>query len=341
MSLDPAHEQTSLRVLVTGGAGFIGSHLCRRLLGMGHEVVAVDNLLTGSRENVTDLLLQPRFTLIERDVVRGLSDLGRLRIDRVFSLACPASPPQYQKDPVHTTLTSVLGTVNCLRLAVPWGARFLLASTSEVYGDPECHPQTEAYRGNVSSTGPRACYDEGKRCAESLSMDFHRTRGVPVRIARIFNTYGPQMAVNDGRVVSTFVVQALRNEPLTVYGDGSHTRSLCYVDDMVEGLWGLMERPGVGGPVNLGNPEELSVLEIAERTIAMVGGGRIVHRPLPEDDPTRRRPDISVAKRLFGFAPKVTFDEGLRATVAYFERKLARSGSPVGLEAWTIPRAAS
>src|SRR5690606_28328565 len=284
--------------------------------------IALDSLITGSRENVRELLGSPRFTLIERDAVRGFTEVVRGRIDRVYNLACPASPVHYQMDPIHTTLTSVLGTLNCLRLAERWGARCLLTSTSEVYGDPEVHPQREDYRGNVSSTGPRACYDEGKRCAESLVMDYRRTRGVSVRIARIFNTYGPNMAVDDGRVVSNFIVQALRGEPLTVYGDGSQTRSLCYVDDLVEGLIGLMERSPVPGPINLGNPEELSVLEIAERVIAAVGRGRIVRRPKPEDDPRRRKPDIGAAERAFGFQPRVPFDEGLRATVAYFERKL-------------------
>jgi len=315
-------SDAELRILVAGGAGFIGSHLCRRLHAEGHDVIALDSLITGSRENVRELLGSPRFTLIERDAVRGFTEVVRGRIDRVYNLACPASPVHYQMDPIHTTLTSVLGTLNCLRLAERWGARCLLTSTSEVYGDPEVHPQREDYRGNVSSTGPRACYDEGKRCAESLVMDYRRTRGVSVRIARIFNTYGPNMAVDDGRVVSNFIVQALRGEPLTVYGDGSQTRSLCYVDDLVEGLIGLMERSPVPGPINLGNPEELSVLEIAERVIAAVGRGRIVRRPKPEDDPRRRKPDIGAAERAFGFQPRVPFDEGLRATVAYFERKL-------------------
>ncbi len=315
-------SDAELRILVAGGAGFIGSHLCRRLHAEGHDVIALDSLITGSRENVRELLGSPRFTLIERDAVRGFTEVVRGRIDRVYNLACPASPVHYQMDPIHTTLTSVLGTLNCLRLAERWGARCLLTSTSEVYGDPEVHPQREDYRGNVSSTGPRACYDEGKRCAESLVMDYRRTRGVSVRIARIFNTYGPNMAVDDGRVVSNFIVQALRGEPLTVYGDGSQTRSLCYVDDLVEGLIGLMERSPVPGPINLGNPEELSVLEIAERVIAAVGRGRIVRRPKPEDDPRRRKPDIGAAERAFGFQPRVPFDEGLRATIAYFERKL-------------------
>jgi UDP-glucuronate decarboxylase len=312
-----------LRIVVAGGAGFIGSHLCRKLLAEGHEVVAIDSLSTGSRRNVEELLVRPGFSLIERDVVRGIADAIKGRVDRIYNLACPASPVHYQRDPIHTTLTSVLGTVSCLKLAERWGARCLLASTSEVYGDPEVHPQTEDYRGNVSSIGPRSCYDEGKRCAESLLMDFRRTKGVSVRLARIFNTYGPNMAVDDGRVVSNFVVQALRNESLAVYGDGSQTRSLCYVDDLVDGLIGLMERSPVPGPLNLGNPEELTVLEIAERVIAHVGRGRIVWRPLPEDDPRRRKPDIRAAQNAFGFRPRVSFAEGLRSTVDYFERRLA------------------
>jgi UDP-glucuronate decarboxylase len=315
-------ETKSLKVLVTGGAGFIGSHLCRRLLDEGHEVIAVDNFMTGSRENVEELLPNMRFQLIERDVVRGLLDVVRRPIDRIYNLACPASPRHYQRDPVHTTLTNVVGAYSCLRLAERWGARCLLASTSEVYGDPDVHPQREDYRGNVSSIGPRACYDEGKRCAESLMMDYRRTRSLPVRVARIFNTYGPRMALDDGRVISNFIVQALRGEALTVYGDGSQTRSLCYVDDLVDGLIGLMERSPVPGPLNLGNPEEYSVLEIAERVIAQIGKGRIVRRPLPEDDPRRRRPDISAAQRAFGFKPRVSFEEGLKATIAYFEAKV-------------------
>lgn len=325
MTTELEGESTTLRVVVAGGAGFIGSHLCRRLLDQGHEVIVVDSLVTGSRENVTELLANPKFTLVEQDVMR-IADRIR-RIDRVYNLACPASPVHYQRDPVHTTLTNVLGTYSCLRLAERWDARCLLASTSEVYGDPEVHPQPESYRGNVSSTGPRSCYDEGKRCAESLLMDYRRSRGVSVRLARIFNTYGPRMAIDDGRVVSNFIVQALRGESLTVYGDGSQTRSLCYVDDLVEGLLGLMERSPVPGPINLGNPEELTVLEIAERVIAMVGRGRIVRRPLPEDDPRRRKPDIQAAERAFGFRPRVAFEQGLRATVEYFERKLKEQSS--------------
>jgi UDP-glucuronate decarboxylase len=311
--------------VVTGGAGFIGSHLCRRLLEQGHRVIAIDSLITGSLDNVIELREYPEFSFVQRDVVRGITDLVRGRVDRVYNLACPASPVHYQRDPVHTTLTNVLGTHSCLRLAVRSGARCLLASTSEVYGDPEVHPQPEHYHGNVSCIGPRSCYDEGKRCAESLLMDYRRTRGVSVRLARIFNTYGPQMAIDDGRVVSNFIVQALRGEALTIYGDGSQTRSLCHVDDMVAGLIGLMDLCPFPGPLNLGNPEELSVLQIARRVIDVVGQGRIVHRPLPEDDPRRRKPDITAAERAFGFRPQISFEQGLHSTVAYFERKLLRA----------------
>jgi UDP-glucuronate decarboxylase len=318
-------ESNALRIVVTGGAGFIGSHLCARLLEQGHDVIAVDSFITGSRDNLRRSLENPRFTLVDRDIVHGFADVVRGRVDRIYNLACAASPPHYQRDPIHTTLTSVLGVHRCLRVAERFGARVLQASTSEVYGDPEMHPQREEYRGSVSCNGPRACYDEGKRCAESLVMDFRRTRGAAVRVARIFNTYGPHMAVDDGRVVSNFIVQALRGEPLTVYGDGRQTRSLCYVDDLVDGLIGLMEQTSTAGPVNLGNPEERTVLEIAELVIAAVGRGRIVRRPLPADDPRRRKPDITLAQRTFGWAPRVGFEVGLAQTIAYFERKLERA----------------
>ncbi len=324
-------EKTSdpLRIVVTGGAGFIGCHLCRRLLELGHEVIAVDSLLTGSRDNLCGVLANPRFSLAERDIVLGFADLVRGRIDRIYNLACAASPAHYQRDPVHTTLSSVLGVHRCLKLAELCGARLLQASTSEVYGDPELHPQREDYRGSVSCTGPRACYDEGKRCAESLVMDFRRGRSTQVRIARIFNTYGPNMAVDDGRVVSNFIVQALRGEPLTVYGDGHQTRSLCYVSDLVDGLIGLMEQSVTPGPVNLGNPEERSVLAIAELVIAAVGRGRIVRKPLPADDPRRRKPDIGLAQRAFAFEPQVSLEHGLSATIDYFENKLDRAATPL------------
>lgn len=307
------------RILVTGGAGFVGSHLCRQLLRMGHTVVAVDNLMTGSRGNVRDLLEHRRFQLLQHDVIEPFD----VPADRVYNLACPASPTQYQRNAVHTTLTSVMGAYHALVNAQRHGARFLQASTSEVYGDPDAHPQPESYLGNVSCTGPRACYDEGKRCAESLTMDFHR-RGLDVRIARIFNTYGPAMAVDDGRVVSNFIIQALRDQPLTIYGDGSQTRSLCYVDDLVAGLIALMEQAHTARPVNLGNPTELRVGEIAERVIDYVGRGRIEHRPLPADDPRRRQPDITLAQQLWGFRPSVSFEQGLVPTVTYFEHRLAQ-----------------
>jgi len=313
-----------MRILITGGAGFLGSHLGRRLLAEGHWITVFDNFLTGSRRNIQDLLRSSRAKVVTGDVTRELPrSIGEF--ERIYNLACPASPPHYQKAPVHTTLTSVLGTHHVLELGARCGARVLQASTSEVYGDPECHPQPESYRGAVSCTGPRACYDEGKRCAESLMMDYARTRGVKVRIARIFNTYGPGMAADDGRVVSNFAVQALRGEPLTIYGNGSQTRSLCYVDDMVDGLIALMEQDQVVGPVNLGNPEELTVREIAERIVSIVGRGRIVQQPLPTDDPKRRKPDVALASRALGFSPRVSFEEGARRTVQYFAKEVARA----------------
>lgn len=304
-----------MRALVTGGAGFVGHHLVRRLLADGDDIIVVDDLSTGSREN---LPAHPRLELIEHDVVEPFA----FEVDRVYHLACPASPRWYQRDPVRTLLINVLGTRNALECAVASGARLLLASTSEVYGDPQVHPQREDYRGAVSATGPRACYDEGKRCAEALASDFARTRGADVRIARIFNTYGPGMGLDDGRVVVSFVAQALRGEPLTVYGDGSQTRSFCYVDDLVTGLIGLVERAEPEGPVNLGNPEEHTVLELAERVLALIPGSSIELRPLPVDDPTRRRPDIGLARRLFGFAPQVGLEEGLRATIRDLSSRL-------------------
>lgn len=311
-----------MRILVTGGAGFLGSHLVRRLLGEGHEVIALDSLLTGSWENLGDVLRHPRLLRLEHDVVHPY-DVGP--IDRLYNLACPASPPRYQSRKVHTTLTSVLGALHALEAAAARGARVLQASTSEVYGDPEVHPQREDYRGAVNPTGPRACYDEGKRCAETLATDFHRERGVDVRIVRIFNTYGPAMDPHDGRVVSNFVRQALSGRPLTIYGDGTQTRSLCYVDDLVDGLVGAMERCRTVEPINLGNPSEITIRELAERVLAATGGGRLVHMPLPTDDPRRRRPDITRAKELFGFSPSVSLEEGLPRTIEHFRRRLTRS----------------
>jgi UDP-glucuronate decarboxylase len=313
-----------VRILVTGGAGFVGSHLVRRLVGEGHTVLALDSLLTGSWENIDDLSDHPHVTRLHQDVVHPY-ELGAL--DRIYNLACPASPPRYQAHRVHTTLTSVLGTLHALTAGASCGARVLQASTSEVYGDPEVHPQREDYRGAVSSTGPRACYDEGKRCAETLCADFHRERGLDVRIVRIFNTYGPAMDPDDGRVVSNFVRQALSGKALTIYGDGTQTRSLCYVDDLIDGLIGAMERAQTPEPINLGNPAELTVRDIAEQILALTGGGRVVHLPLPADDPKRRRPDIARAHALFGFSPRVPLAEGLPRTIDYFRRRLAREAS--------------
>ena len=308
------------RVLVTGGAGFLGSHLCDRLIRDGHQVVALDDLSTGRPENVTHLRENTRFSFVLHDVTEPFD----LPFDRAFNLACPASPRHYQRDPVRTTLTNVLGMHNVLEAACRAGARVLQASTSEVYGDPEVHPQSEGYRGCVSTVGVRACYDEGKRCAESLAADYQRARGVSVRIARIFNTYGPRMTLDDGRVVSNFVVQALRGDPLTLYGSGAQTRSFCYVDDLVEGLVRLMDGPDVDGPVNLGNPIELTVRELAEEALRLTGSASpIVHRPLPSDDPRQRCPDIARARRLLGFDPRVPLREGLVRTIADFRARLA------------------
>jgi UDP-glucuronate decarboxylase len=308
------------RVLVTGGAGFLGSHLCDRLIRDGHQVVALDDLSTGTPENVAHLRRYPQFTLMEHDVTEPFD----LRFDRAFNLASPASPRHYQRDPVRTTLTNVLGTYHVLKAARRCGARVLQASTSEVYGDPEVHPQGEDYRGCVNPVGVRACYDEGKRCAETVAVDFQRTEGVPVRIARIFNTYGPHMTFDDGRVVSNFVIQALRGNELTVYGRGSQTRSFCYVDDLVDGLMRLMDHPDVDGPVNLGNPSEFTVRELAEEVLQLTGSNSpIVFRPLPEDDPKQRRPDIGRARRLLGFEPRVSLREGLTRTVEDFRARLA------------------
>ncbi|MFT3772773.1 MAG: SDR family oxidoreductase [Minicystis sp.] len=314
-----------MRVLVTGGAGFLGSHLCDRLIGEGHEVVALDDLSTGSLANVAHLATHRRFRLVEHDVARPY----HFEVDRIYNMASPASPPHYQRDPVRTTLTNVLGTHHALELAHRTGARVLQASTSEVYGDPEVHPQPESYRGCVNPIGIRACYDEGKRCAESLVMDHRRSRGVEVRIARIFNTYGPRMAADDGRVVSNFIVQALRGQDLTVYGDGSQTRSFCYVDDLVDGLVRLMEHPTEAGPVNLGNPAEMTVLELAREVLRQIGGrSRVVFRPLPKDDPRQRRPVIDHARAVLGFSPRVTLRDGIAATITSFREQIARADAP-------------
>ncbi len=309
------------RILVTGGSGFIGSHLCRRLLALGHDVLAVDNFYSSSRHNVVDLLQEPRFELMRHDVTFPLY----VEIDKIYHLACPASPIYYQRDPVQTTKTCVHGSINMLGLAKRLGSGILLASTSEVYGDPAVHPQTEAYWGNVNPIGIRSCYDEGKRCAEALFFDYYRQHALPIKVARIFNTYGPNMLPNDGRVVSSFIVQALQGEPLTIFGDGSQTRSFCYVDDLVDGLIALMNTPGeVTGPINLGNPGEFTMLELAKKVLAAVGSDcPIEHRPLPADDPVRRQPDISRAIELLGWEPSVGLDEGLERTVEYFSQALA------------------
>jgi UDP-glucuronate decarboxylase len=304
-----------VRILVTGGAGFIGTHLCQRLLNEGHEVICLDNFFTGRKSNVAGLLANPRFELIRHDIVQPIY----LEVDQIYNLACPASPVHYQYNPIKTLKTSVIGTLNMLGLAKRVRARLLQASTSEVYGDPLQHPQREEYWGNVNPIGIRSCYDEGKRAAETLVMDYHRQNNVDVRIIRIFNTYGPFMNENDGRVVSNFIVQALRNQDITVYGDGSQTRSFCYVDDLVEGIVRMMNTANFIGPVNLGNPEEYKVMELAEKVLAMTGSSsQIVRRPLPENDPTRRRPDISLAQAKLGWQPTIPVDTGLRHTIDYF-----------------------
>nr|MDQ2876470.1 SDR family oxidoreductase [Actinomycetota bacterium] len=312
------------RILVTGGSGFIGSHLCRRLLALGHDVLVADNFSSSSRHNVLDLLADPRFELIRHDVTFPLY----VEVDQIYHLACPASPAFYQKDPVQTTKTCVHGSINMLGLARRLGAPILLASTSEVYGDPQAHPQHESYWGNVNPIGIRSCYDEGKRCAETLFFDYHRQHALPVKVARIFNTYGPAMLPDDGRVVSNFIVQALRGEPLTVFGDGSQTRSFCYVDDLVTGLMALMgSPPEVTGPVNLGNPGEFTMVELAKHVLALTGSDAPVeYRPLPADDPVRRQPDISRARALLGWEPTVDLADGLQRTVEYFRAALAVRG---------------
>ncbi len=304
------------RVLVSGGAGFLGAHLCARLLAESHDVLCVDNYFTGTKDNIAHLLSDPHFEIMRHDVTFPLY----VEVDEIYNLACPASPIHYQFDPVQTTKTSVHGAINMLGLAKRVKAKIFQASTSEVYGDPEVHPQTEDYRGNVNPLGPRACYDEGKRCAETLFFDYHRQHGLRIKVARIFNTYGPRMHPNDGRVVSNFILQALRGEPVTVYGDGSQTRAFCYVDDMVDGCLKLMATSDeVTGPVNLGNPDEVSVGELAEKVIALTGSkSKITYQPLPTDDPTQRCPDISLAHRLLGWKPKTSLEGGLKKTIDYF-----------------------
>ena len=314
---------TRTRILVTGGAGFLGSHLCERLLAEGNDVLCVDNYFTGRKDNIAHLLANPHFEAMRHDVTFPLY----VEVDQIYNLACPASPVHYQFDPVQTTKTSVIGAINMLGLAKQIGAKILQASTSEVYGDPTVHPQTEAYRGNVNPMGPRACYDEGKRCAETLFFDYHRQHRTKIKVVRIFNTYGPRMHPNDGRVVSNFILQALRNEDITLYGDGNQTRAFCFVDDLIEGFVRLMATgPDITGPINIGNPHEIPVRELAERIIRLTGASsRIVHRPLPEDDPLQRCPDITMAQNVLGWQPTIELDAGLARTVAYFKQMLAES----------------
>jgi UDP-glucuronate decarboxylase len=318
------HEFRPKRILVTGGAGFLGSHLCERLLAGGHEVLCVDNFFTGDKRNVTQLEDEPRFELLRHDVTFPLY----VEVDEIYNLACPASPIHYQTDPIQTTKTSVHGAINMLGLAKRLRVRILQASTSEVYGDPQVHPQSEDYWGHVNPVGMRSCYDEGKRCAETLFFDYNRQLGLSIKVARIFNTYGPRMHPDDGRVVSNFVVQALTGRPITLYGDGSQTRAFCYVDDLVDGLVRLMESPeDLTGPVNLGNPVEWTVAELAEKVLELTGSKSEIRRaPLPSDDPTQRCPDIGLARRALGWEPRMPLEEGLKRTIAHFEA-LLRQGS--------------
>ena len=315
--------ETRKRVLVTGGAGFLGSHLCDRLVAAGNDVVCVDNFYTGAKENIADLRDKPNFELIRHDITFPLY----VEVDEIYNLACPASPVHYQHDPVQTTKTCVHGAINMLGLAKRTGARILQASTSEVYGDPEVHPQQESYWGRVNPIGIRSCYDEGKRCAETLFFDYHRQYGLDIKVARIFNTYGPRMHPDDGRVVSNFIVQALKGDPITIYGDGSQTRSFCFVDDLIDAFLRLMKTDReVTGPVNLGNSGEFTIAELAERIVALVGSSsEIVYQPLPQDDPLQRRPDLTLADQLLDWRPKVDLEEGLRPVIDYF-RGVLNSG---------------
>jgi UDP-glucuronate decarboxylase len=311
-----------LRILVTGGAGFLGSHLCDRLVDRGADVLCLDNFFTGSKKNISHLLGKGNFELIRHDLVEPIF----LEVDQIYNLACPASPIHYQYNPVKTVKTNVMGAINMLGLAKRVKARILQASTSEVYGDPQEHPQRETYWGHVNPIGRRSCYDEGKRVAETLMMDYHRENRVEVRVVRIFNTYGPRMALSDGRVVSNFIVQALRNEPITVYGDGSQTRSFCYVSDMIAGFLKMMNCEGFVGPVNMGNPGEFSIKELAEIVLEMTGSrSQIIYKPLPQDDPVQRRPDISLAREKLGWAPTVSLKEGLVETIAFFKKQIGSS----------------
>ena len=309
------------KTLVTGGAGFLGSHLCDRLVARGEDILCVDNFFTGTKRNVAHLLQEPRFELMRHDVTFPLY----VEVEHIYNLACPASPVHYQFDPVQTTKTSVHGAINMLGLAKRVRARILQASTSEVYGDPEVHPQTETYWGRVNCIGPRSCYDEGKRCAETLFFDYQRQHDLDIKVIRIFNTYGPRMHPNDGRVVSNFIVQALRGEDVTIYGDGSQTRSFCYVDDLIEGMLRMMDSPkGLHGPVNVGNPGEFTMLQLADNVLRLTGSkSKLVREPLPQDDPKQRQPDITLAKSALGWEPKVTLEDGLKETIAYFKKLLA------------------
>ena len=313
------------RIVVSGGAGFIGSHLCDVLLGHGHEVVALDNLFTGTKRNIQHLMSNPNFEFLRHDVTQSIL----LECDTLYHMACPASPVHYQYNPIKTIKTNVTGTINMLGVAKRTHARFLLASTSEVYGDPLQHPQRESYWGNVNPIGPRSCYDEGKRVAETLTINYKDQGHVDTRIVRIFNTYGPRMLFNDGRVVSNFIVQALRNEDITVYGEGQQTRSFCYVDDLVSGIIATMNKDGFNGPVNLGNPNEMTIKALADRVIQLTGSrSKIAHKPLPTDDPTRRQPDIALARKELGWEPKVDLDAGLQKTIANFEERLRNGEEP-------------
>ncbi len=309
------------KILVTGGAGFLGSHLCDRLIAQGHEVTCLDSFFTGNQANIAHLNAHPRFTLLTQDVTEPIAINA---LDEIYNLACPASPVHYQYDPIHTMKTSVLGAINVLELAKKTGAKAFQASTSEVYGDPAVHPQVESYWGNVNPIGPRSCYDEGKRAAETLFFDYHRTLGIPIKVVRIFNTYGPRMAADDGRVVSNFIVQALKGENLTIYGDGSQTRSFCFADDLVEGFIKLMNSDtSIVGPINMGNPGEFTMLELAEKVLKQTGSkSKLIHLPLPQDDPKQRRPDITQAQHLLGWSLTVPLDQGLARTIAYFKQTL-------------------
>ena len=310
------------KILVTGGAGFLGSHLCARLLSSGNSVVCVDNFFTGTKSNIRRISKDKKFTLLKHDIIEPIN---RIKVDQIYNLACPASPVHYQHDPVETVRTNVQGSINMLNLAKKYKVRIFQASTSEVYGDPKKSPQKEKYRGNVNPIGPRACYDEGKRCAETLFFDYHREFGVDIRIARIFNTYGPKMHPNDGREVSNFIMQALSNAPITIYGDGSQTRAFCYVDDMIEGIISLMNKNSFSGPVNLGNPKEITILELAETIIGLIGSkSRLIKKRLPIDDPLQRCPDIKLAKKELQWRPKVNLKAGLINTINYLETFLSK-----------------